>query len=414
MNGYIKPLLAVAAVVVIAVAGIGYRRTTTRRCRRWPRFAGPVRHRRVASASPSTSPSPIASAHAIHLRPIGGRRVSGVVHGARRRSRRSCPQAVKRPGASWPARRSPSRRAGSTSPITPTIYVLFPDTPANKAEYALSKGTAHNIILAEHGREQHVRHLRSNRAFSGRNGGRGDRRPGGQRQALHDRAGRRDDRWPPRPTGRRPAQPRLERRLARLGRTTPRRGTTRTPAIASSCSTPRMAVPSGSPSARRTRPDFEAFLAEAMPILESFQFDLPPAALPVAVLSPSGAGASPCRGSRASGYSASIAPASVASSRSVRAPGFRASTGSAPAHDPQAVTGEDDPDEDDHEAVDRMERGDGRVRRPHRDEDRLEAEHHDEGHGQSELSTRQAPHQGQGEHHQEQVTEVCIPRSDGP
>ena len=29
------------------------------------------------------------------------------------------------------------------------IYALFPDTPANEAEYALSKGTAQNILLAE-------------------------------------------------------------------------------------------------------------------------------------------------------------------------------------------------------------------------------------------------------------------------
>ena len=102
------------------------RRSSTGR-RRAGRDAEPVRDADVAVA------------HAVH-RSIGERRVSAVVHGATATEPGSCPQAARRPGASCPARRSPSRRAGSTSPMTPMIYALFPDTPANEAEFARSEG----------------------------------------------------------------------------------------------------------------------------------------------------------------------------------------------------------------------------------------------------------------------------------
>ena len=62
----------------------------------------------------------------------------------------------------------------------------------------------------------------------------------------------------------------------------------------------RWSRPSGSSSARCYSSDFEAFLAEAMPIVESFQFDVGPEASPSPDRAATrGAGASP-RGSRAS------------------------------------------------------------------------------------------------------------------
>jgi hypothetical protein len=132
VNSYLKPLLAVAAVVAIAVAGIAIFRQ--------PSNSG------VGGSSPAPSPSPTAPA-----------------------SPTTAPSAAavfppwftaQSDGAGiLPAGTATTRRfvSGSTFNVpadwvndveSSEFYRLFPDTPANEAEFALSEGPAQGIFMA--------------------------------------------------------------------------------------------------------------------------------------------------------------------------------------------------------------------------------------------------------------------------
>ena len=132
VNSYLKPLLAVAAVVVIAVAGIA--------------FLGQPSYSGVGGAdSPATSPSPNASAP-----PSTAASASAVF-----------PPWFKAPsdGAGILPSGSQTTRAflrGSTFSVpegwvndtdSADFYGLFPDTPANEAEFALSGAPAQGIFM---------------------------------------------------------------------------------------------------------------------------------------------------------------------------------------------------------------------------------------------------------------------------
>ena len=132
VNSYLKPLLAVAAVAVIAVAGIA--------------FLGQPSDSGVGSAaSPAPSPTPIASAQ-----PTTAPSASAVF-----------PPWFTAPsdGAGILAPGSQTTRAflpGSTFSVpegwvndtdSVDFYGLFPDTPANEAEFALSEGVGQGIFM---------------------------------------------------------------------------------------------------------------------------------------------------------------------------------------------------------------------------------------------------------------------------
>jgi hypothetical protein len=133
VNPYLKPLLAVAAVVVIAVAGIAFLRQ--------PSDSG------VGGAtSPAPSPSPIASAS-----PSTAASGSAVFPSWYRTTDSS--------GAGiLPAGDATTRGfvPGSTFTVpagwvndvdTSEFHRLFQDTPANEAEFALSEGPAQGIFM---------------------------------------------------------------------------------------------------------------------------------------------------------------------------------------------------------------------------------------------------------------------------
>ena len=133
VNSYLKPLLAVAAVVVIAVAGIA--------------FLGQPSDSGVGSAgSPAPSPSPVApaspstepSASAVFppWYPPNNSSGAGILPAGNATTRGFVP------GSTFTA------PAGWVNDIdTSEFYRLFQDTPANEAEFARSEGPAQGIFM---------------------------------------------------------------------------------------------------------------------------------------------------------------------------------------------------------------------------------------------------------------------------
>ena len=154
------------------------------------------------------------------------------------------------------------------------VYTLFPDTPANEAEYALSRQTAQNILLTDKVPHNMFAICDATGLFQGVTASEVIDAVVANEALSDDRAGRRDDRWPERPTGRPSAQPQLGRQLrAQCGRP-PDQGLPDA-RMDSSCSTPPPAAPSGSHRlALLVR--LRGILADAMPIVENLQLDFAP------------------------------------------------------------------------------------------------------------------------------------------
>jgi hypothetical protein len=130
VNSYLKPLLAVAAVIVIAVAGIAY-------------LGQPSDPGVGGVASPPVSPSPIApaspSAAAVFppwFPPEGGSGGAGILPAG------SVTTEAFLPGSTFSV---PEGWVNDTD--TSEFYGLFPDTPANEAEFARSQGPAQSIFM---------------------------------------------------------------------------------------------------------------------------------------------------------------------------------------------------------------------------------------------------------------------------
>ena len=133
VNSYLKPLLAVAAVVVIAVAGIAF-------------LGRPSDSGVGGAASPAPSPSPIASAP-----PSTAASASAVFppwyttpdpEGAGIMPPGSQTTRAFLPGSTFSV---PEGWVNNTD--SADFYGLFPDTPANEAEFALSEGPAQQIFM---------------------------------------------------------------------------------------------------------------------------------------------------------------------------------------------------------------------------------------------------------------------------
>ena len=259
VNSYLKPLLAVAAVVVIAVAGVAYSRTTIGLGRRRRRLAGPFT---IADCI----------GLAIHG-PIGKRRVSGVVHaGAAAAEPGSCPRAARRPSPSCPAPRSASRRAGSTTLIRPISSGCSrtrpPTRPSSLAPGAPPKASSWGSLTPRPSSATKSGRLTAPRPRVGR-------LPGRQRGTCDVRAGRCHDRWLDRHASRRPPRPRLDGELPRAPDDPPTKDYKDYRGRFVFLDIPgggKLLIIVDSVHAA----DFEALLAEAMPIVESFEFDLEP------------------------------------------------------------------------------------------------------------------------------------------
>ena len=183
-------------------------------------------HRPTASASPSAPASPT-------------RRVPGLVHASRALEPGSCRWAARRPGRSCPASRSRCRRAGSTPAMRPISTGCSRTRPPMRPKTPRSGDLAQRAL---HGAAcEPVFRLRRVGGQSGRDGGRDGRRRGCQRSPCDVRAGRRDDRWPDRQAGRRPARSRLD---GQLSWRPAERWTSGTSGLERSFSTPRIAVSS--------------------------------------------------------------------------------------------------------------------------------------------------------------------------
>ena len=134
VNSYLKPLLAVAAVVVIAVAGIAFLGQ--------PSDSGvggvaspPVSPSPIAPASPSAAPS-AAAVFPPWFPPEGGSGGTGILPAG------SVTTEAFLPGSTFSV---PEGWVNDTD--TSEFYGLFPDTPANKAEFALSGSPAQAIFM---------------------------------------------------------------------------------------------------------------------------------------------------------------------------------------------------------------------------------------------------------------------------
>ena len=127
--GYLKPLAAIAAVVLVAIIGFTWLRPSS-----GSNVGGP--------ASPSPTPSPTASIapSASAVFPTwytqGGEGAGILPAGSQTTSNLS-------PGATFTV----PEGWVNDSDYAP-VYTLFPDTPANEAEYDLSKQTAQNVVVA--------------------------------------------------------------------------------------------------------------------------------------------------------------------------------------------------------------------------------------------------------------------------
>ena len=240
MNTSLKAAAALAAVILVAVVGYSLLPGPS------TGVGGPP-----PSPSPTASPSPIASAS-----PSAASSASAVF-----------PPWYTQPGNGagiLPAGSQTTRQflVGSTFTIpegwvndgddTP-VYSLFPNTPANQTEYALSKQTAQNILLTDTVSTNMFAICDATGLFQGATASKVMDVVVANRAlsttepvdvTIGGLSGRQVDiQLSPDWTGSCPS-----------ARTTPRPETTRTPAIDSSCLTPPLAAPLGSPSARCTRP----------------------------------------------------------------------------------------------------------------------------------------------------------------
>jgi hypothetical protein len=143
VNTYIKPLVAVAAVVVIAVAGIAILGRPS------GSDVGGAASPAVSSApSPSASPSPppatqSASPSASAAYPAwftGDRTGAGILPSGSRATTSFVPAFTFTVPEGW---------VNSSDEIA--VFGLFPDSPANAAEYAASGSLAHEIGLLRYG-----------------------------------------------------------------------------------------------------------------------------------------------------------------------------------------------------------------------------------------------------------------------
>ena len=263
MSTHTKAIAAAAAVLLVAVAGCqsvpgnggeASRRSPHRRARRCSQPRRHARHRRPRQLRQLPP----------HLRaPCSrrGTRARGMDPGSSRR-------AARRPSRSCPASRSRFRRAGSTA-ATSTASRAVPGHARQPGRVRCLRGPRPRD---PHGAaKQPVFRLRCVGGQSW-DGDRDRRRHGGQRRPCDVRAGRRHDRWPagqqidvqldPGWTESCPGDPPgfdfgdMRTRVILLD--TPDRGV--------------IVIFLGSLHSA----DHEAFLAEAMPIIESFQFDLNP------------------------------------------------------------------------------------------------------------------------------------------
>ena len=134
---YLKPLLAVAAVIVIAVAGLAVLQPGA-----GSNIGGPVSP--APSSSPAASASPSASAvfptwfpptaYGAGILPAGSHTTDAFM-----------------PGFTFTV---PEGWVNSSDESG--YYGLFPDTPANAAEYAASEGLAHEIFLGPQSSPQFI------------------------------------------------------------------------------------------------------------------------------------------------------------------------------------------------------------------------------------------------------------------
>jgi hypothetical protein len=134
VNSYLKPLLAVAAVIVIAVAGIAYLGQ--------PSDSGvggvaspPPSPSPIAPASPSAVPS-AAAAFPEWFTPESGSGGAGILPAGARTTQSFLPGSRFTVPAGW-----------VNDVDTAEFYGLFPDTPANEAEYARSGERAQQIFM---------------------------------------------------------------------------------------------------------------------------------------------------------------------------------------------------------------------------------------------------------------------------
>jgi hypothetical protein len=132
MNSYLKPILAVAAVVVIAVAGIAIVGRPSGSDVGGPGSPAPSPSP-IESASPSTSPSASAAFPTWFTAQGDG---AGILPAGSQTTRRFVPGSTFTVPDGW-----------VNDADNGEIYALFPDTPANEAAYARSKQTAQNMVL---------------------------------------------------------------------------------------------------------------------------------------------------------------------------------------------------------------------------------------------------------------------------
>lgn len=133
VNSYLKPLLAVAAVIVIAVAGIAY-------------FGQPSDSGVGSAASPATPPSPVVSAP-----PSAAPSAAAVFPGWYPPESESDGAGILTSGNQATRSFRPSFTfsvpAGWVNDIDNDVYRLFQDTPANEAQFGLAGGPAQNIFM---------------------------------------------------------------------------------------------------------------------------------------------------------------------------------------------------------------------------------------------------------------------------
>jgi hypothetical protein len=134
VSTYLKPLLAVAAVVVIAVAGLAVLQPGA-----GSNVGGPASPAPSPSPAPSASPSPAPSAGAVFpdwFTAASGSNGAGILPPGTAATRAFLP------GSTF------SGAAGWVNDIdTADFYGLFPDTPANRAEFGRSGSTAQGILI---------------------------------------------------------------------------------------------------------------------------------------------------------------------------------------------------------------------------------------------------------------------------
>jgi hypothetical protein len=134
VNSYLKPLLAVAAVVVIAVAGIAYLGQPSD-----SNVGGAASPAPSPSPAPSASPSAAPSAGAVYpqwFTPESGSGGAGILPAGSATTQSFLPGSTFSVPTGW---------VNNTD--TTDFYGLFPDTPANEAEFAVSGDRAQGILM---------------------------------------------------------------------------------------------------------------------------------------------------------------------------------------------------------------------------------------------------------------------------